>query len=553
MKKLIISICLILSTNLVFCQDSDNYYEKVIINTDRSVYTTGESILFSAITLSNQELLSQILYIELIMPNGKQIKGIKCNIERSKSLGLIKIPENIYSGNYFIRAYTKYMRNFGPSSYDYRFIKIINPYHEKVLNESNPEDSSKFKLVPFNTHKNIDIEINKDTFDLREKIDVIIKNYTSDSFLNLTVSVVPVTTTNFNRIHTTANNRSSEFFYPETRGISLSGLLKDKTTNEPLVRKKVNLTIIQNKKNIFFSTFSDNNGNFYFALPDFTGDRDIFLSPEKIPDANPQLLINNDFCTNKISLPNPTFVLTKKEQKSVYKLAINNKVFDLFFKDTMNNSSSANSEKMDTLPFYGLPTNTLKIKDYIDLPTLKDYFTEITFPIKIKEEKENKQFKVIGTNTELNLYDPLIMVDLVPVYNVDHILEISPERINRIEVVTSPYVRGDITYGGIVNIISEKNDLAGVTLPKSGMFLNYLFLEDPNTKNQNFNTPKSDLIPDTRNTLYWNPDVKFDSNTKAKISFKTGDTDETYIIKVIGTPEKGEKVYSSKTFKVNPY
>lgn len=548
MKNIIISIVFFFSTSLAFCQDLENYHEKVILNTDRSIYITGESIAFSAIALSNQKLLSQILYIELITPNGKQMNGAKYKIEQSRCFGTFNIPENLYSGNYYVRAYTKFMRNNGPSSYDYQLIKIINPYRKDLLNENLETDSSQFKITPLNKPTNAFlIEIEKDTFGLREKIDVKISQTSLKYFQNIMISVVPAATTTINSIQSTVNTESSGQFFPETRGVSLSGLLKDNSTNEPLIRKKINLTIMHSKNNIFYSTFSDNNGVFYFAFPDYKGDRDIFISPEKIPDANHELLINNDFCTNKITLPNPTFVLSEKEQKSVYKLAINNKVNKNFFNDTLDGTQSGKTDSKDTLPFYGLPTNTLKINDYIALPTLKDYLTEISFPVKIKEKKG---LKIIGDHAELNLYDPLIMVDLLPVYNIEHILEISPQRIDRIEVVTTPYVKGDIIYGGIINFISVNNDLGCIKLPKSGMFLNYLFLENKKTTNTIYKTPESDIIPDTRNTLYWNPDLNLDLILQAKISFYTGDTDENYIIKVVGITNKGEKIYSSKTFIV---
>ncbi len=550
MKKLLIAISFIFVAKFAVCQTIENYSEDVFLSIDRNTYITGESILFSATVSSSQKLLSQILYVELITPKGNQIIGVKYKIEQSKSSGKIKIPRDIYSGNYYIRAYTKYMRNFGPSSYDYQWIKIINPSHSKVLNETNAEDSAKFKLTPLNAHKKISIETKKDTFNFREKVNLKLKDISKDTFLHLTISVIPLQTNFTKTIDTQKNQNTSNSFYPETRGISLSGFLKDKSTEKPLIHKKINLTILQDKKNFFYSTFSDNNGAFYFALPEFTDDKDIFISPEEIPDARPQLYIEKDFCTNDINLPNPSFNLSEKEQKTIYKLAMNTQVNKHFHKITNVDSVSFHAELKDSLPFYGLPTNTLKINNYIELPNLEDYFKEIPFPVKVKENKGTTHFKIMGSRPELNIYEPLVMVDLVPVYNNNHILEISPLKIDRIEVITSPYVKGDIMYGGIIHFISANNDLAGVELPESGMFLNYLFLENKKYTAPEDNASESAIIPDARNTLFWNPDVTLDSNSPTSISFKTGDTDETYIIKVIGITRKGEKVYSTKKFVV---
>lgn len=550
MKKLLIAISFILVANFAVCQTIENYSENVFLSIDRNTYITEENILFSATVSSNQKLLSEILYVELITPKGNQIKGVKYKIEQSKSSGKIRIPRDIYSGNYYIRAYTKYMRNFGPSSYDYQWIKIINPSHRKVLNETNAEDSTKFKFTPLDSPKKVSIETNKDTFNFREKVNFKLKDISPDTFLHLTISVIPLQTNFSKTIETQMNRNPSNAFYPETRGISLSGFLKDKSSEEPLIHKKINLTILQDKKNFFYSTFSDNNGAFYFALPEFADDKDIFISPEEIPDAQPQLYIEKDFCTNSINLPNPSFKLSEKEQKTIYKLAMNSQVNKHFHKITNKDSVSFHSALKDSLPFYGLPTNTLKINNYIELPTLEDYFKEIPFPVKVKENKGKIHFKITGSRPELNIYDPLVMVDLVPVYNSNHILEIPPSKIDRIEVITSPYVKGEIMYGGIIHFISANNDLAGVELPESGMFLNYLFLENRKNTDTEYKAPESGIIPDARNTLYWNPDVTLDSSSPTNLSFKTGDTDETYIIKVVGITKKGEKTVSTKCFWV---
>ncbi len=556
MKKLLITIQLLIVANIIFSQQINNYSEQTILNIDRSLYITGESINFSVLILNNEnynnKLLSKILYIELITPNGKQVVGKKYRIENSKCFGAISIPDNLNSGNYYLRVYTKFMRNKGPASYDYQYIKIINPQKKDILNgfnHSSKTDNFKLEAITENQN-NFDIEISKNIFSTREKVDIKVSNKLLDSLLNIAVSVTPESTTNFKRILSEELIEYSNIYIPETRGITLTGLLKDKTTNSIISQKTVNLSILENNKNVFYSVITNSKGYFYFALPDLYGDKDIFISTEYLKDITPELLIDNDFCTNNIELPNPKFSLTKEEQGIAYKLAINYEVINHFSSDTSINQYENYSQHSDTLPFYGNPTSILYIDEYISLPTLEDYFTEIPFLVRLKKIKGEKQFKVIGNHPELAIYKPLVMVDLVPVNNIENILKISPKNISRIEVVTSPYIKGNVTYGGIINIVSIKNDLAGIKLPKSGVFLNYLFFEEETNVDDSSNISSLSNIPDSRNTLYWNPNLEFNSNSSANFSFITSDVPGKYIIKIIGTTQKGETKISTASFEV---
>ena len=56
--------------------------------------------------------------------------------------------------------------------------------------------------------------------------------------------------------------------------------------------------------------------------------------------------------------------------------------------------------------------------------------------------------------------------------------------------------------------------------------------------------------PDLRNTLYWNPSVKTNSNGKAEIEFWTSDLPGIYTINIQGIAGTGEKISLYKSFTV---
>ncbi len=71
----------------------------------------------------------------------------------------------------------------------------------------------------------------------------------------------------------------------------------------------------------------------------------------------------------------------------------------------------------------------------------------------------------------LEIYPPLVMIDGVAIFDIEAVLAVSPRLIERIEIVNAPYIRGNVTFGGIISLISKNNDLGYIDLPSSGLKL----------------------------------------------------------------------------------
>jgi len=92
--------------------------EKVYLHFDNSIYYQGDDIWFNCylVTSGQHEAspLSKTLYVELLNPGGEVINKQILKVENGRCHGnftLNKLP--FYSGFYEVRAYTKYMLNFG--------------------------------------------------------------------------------------------------------------------------------------------------------------------------------------------------------------------------------------------------------------------------------------------------------------------------------------------------------------------------------------------------------------------------------------------------------
>jgi len=92
--------------------------ERVVLICDRNLYIAGERLFFSAFLQiadgSAKTDQGRVLYCEIISPDGNKITGDKYLIENSFASGSVAIPGDIITGTYYLRAYTRFMRNAGP-------------------------------------------------------------------------------------------------------------------------------------------------------------------------------------------------------------------------------------------------------------------------------------------------------------------------------------------------------------------------------------------------------------------------------------------------------
>ena len=107
------------------------YYpqEKVYLHLDNTGYFKGETIWFKAYVTrcdnGHTTDLSKVLYVELLNPSGDVVKTRKLKIEDGQAYGDIKVDNIMVTGFYEIRAYTRYMTNWGGNACFSRVLPIF--------------------------------------------------------------------------------------------------------------------------------------------------------------------------------------------------------------------------------------------------------------------------------------------------------------------------------------------------------------------------------------------------------------------------------------------
>src|ERR1700754_5230496 len=106
--------------------------EKIFVHTDKSVYLPGEIIWFKiyCVDASFHHLLglSKVVYVDVLDYNQSGVMQAKISMKNGTGSGSLYIPVSAVSGNYKFRAYTSWMKNFGPDYYFEKQIAIVNTF-----------------------------------------------------------------------------------------------------------------------------------------------------------------------------------------------------------------------------------------------------------------------------------------------------------------------------------------------------------------------------------------------------------------------------------------
>jgi hypothetical protein len=520
--------------------------EQLYLVSDRDVYCVDEVIHIKVYCQNSSQQgfeWSKIVYCEVITPDGRSLAKEKFLITDNYAKGDLVIPRNVLSGNYYLRTYTRWMRNHSPYSFNYKPIKIINPYTSELLTSFIASDE---KIRIQNSEKGncnlILIEKHDSIFPANGLIGFHLKASCDNCFQNnLTISIVKKGTvhTNYLRIDGFDDKINEINYLPETRGVSISGKVVNKADSIPVAFASVWITLLTDEP-VTREALTDTDGKFYFDLGTITGKYDLFIQSKTLkPNVEPVICVDNDFSFSKLNLPFIPFEISDSEREFYESIMMYSQLHNLFMPVKSKPDSIIHS--FDKL-FYGKPDYIVVFDNFIELPTMEDYIKELFPNIRIKKEGTKRTFKLNGSNPDMAFYDPLVMVNLIKFNEADNILELSPKLIDRVELIEVPYLRGEIIYGGIIHFITKSADYSNINFPDGSIFVEYDMI---GANEKPFSAENSPEIPTIGNSLYWNPSLKLNSDNETEINVNSGSEAGEYEIVIEGL-DKNDKPFQVK-------
>lgn len=329
-------------------------------------------------------------------------------------------------------------------------------------------------------------------------------------------------------------------FLPEYEGQIINGQIVNKATNAPIQNALVYLTV-PGKAFQLSSATSNEQGNIQFVINNYYGTNGLILQTNNENDSSYTINIANPFSDSFSHTVLAPFTLSEKWNSQLAQRSIGSQAQNAYLAEEKQRFFLP--DFADTLPFYGKPDKQYLLDDYTRFPTMEEVMREYVTEVRVRKQQEQYHYDVFNTPyKDFFKTDPLVLLDGIPVWNMNKIINFNPLQVRRLDVVTHKYYLGNQAYNGIASYTTYKGDLSGFDLNPGAIELEYDGLQlSRQFYSPRYETPtqQESRVPDFRNVLYWSPDIITSKGEKQTVEFYTSDLPGNYAVMVQGITVSG--------------
>ena len=304
----------------------------------------------------------------------------------------------------------------------------------------------------------------------------------------------------------------------------------------------------------FYPSRSNKNGEVQFEMQHFYGSAKIVAQTNPKKDSLYGIKIQSPFSEQFATRAIPSFKLSTDVQGQLINRSVAMQVQDIYF---TNEFAKVKSIVTDSSAFYGKADETYLLDAFTRFPVMEEVMREYVPGVLVRKRKDGFHFILLdNVNNGVFNESPLILLDGVPVFDEDEIMNFSPLTIKKLEVITRRWYLGQLSFNGIVSYTTYQGNLGGFPLNPKNVTLNYDGLQ----LQREFYSPKYEnkiqresRLPDQRHVLYWNPFVITDKDGHQQLEFSTSDVPGKYKIIVEGMTKDGNIGRASSTFTIKEF
>lgn len=290
---------------------------------------------------------------------------------------------------------------------------------------------------------------------------------------------------------------------------------------------------------------SGQDGRLYFEMLNFYGKAKIIVQKYSGEDSTLNVKVNSPFSEQYADRIHHSLLLSEQWKDQLIERSVAMQAEDIY----KGNAQFKIPDGIDSTAFYGKPDATYLLDDFTRFPVMEEVLREYVPGVFVRKRKEGFQFLVVDKDPNATFrVSPLILLDGVPIFDEDEIMNFDPRKIKRLDVVQHRWLQGPVGFFGIVSFSTYNGDLAGFELNPNAITMDYEGIQ----LQREFYTPKYESkkqrdsrLPDQRTQLYWNPMVTTDSIGHAAFEFYTSDLPGDYKVVVEGMNKEGKLVTSS--------
>jgi hypothetical protein len=290
------------------------------------------------------------------------------------------------------------------------------------------------------------------------------------------------------------------------------------------------------------------------VLKETYGTRQIITQTNSQKDSLYRIELFSPYSQKYTSRQLPYFNLPVRLKEQLLTRSISMQAQNTYFSDRRNRFTSP---LPDTSTIYGIPDARYNLDEYTRFPLMEDVLKEYVPGVQARKRRGKYHLEVLDLPHKINFNDnPLVLVDGVPVFNMDRMMAFDPLKVKRLDVLTRRYFYGPSSFSGVLSYSTYTGEAANLPLDQGAIIIDFEGLQ----LQREFYQPVYDnsqqresRLPDFRHLLYWSPTVKTDRQGRKALSFYTSDLEGEYVIVVEGITKDGDAGYTSSSFTVqNP-
>lgn len=517
--------------------------ERNVLRSDRSLYITGEYIRFKAWMPSADFPFraEALLYVELIDHNSAPVIQKKFAIHGTDCSGSILLPHELLTGNYYLRAYTSWMKNAGPGAFAYQPVSVINPFMEISPESGNRTGEKRAFNQASDNELIVRVDGLSDEYATRNKVEFDIQVFDSagrpveGSFL---ISVVRKGLQDFSPAHMRKGGENPDTdirldYPPEWGGHLMRGRILPNNGGGPFRGDTILYSVVGKSSTLNYS-IADSLGNFSFRVKPLTGTREVVIQNFNPRKEDYHIILEDPFSQEYLLTSLPPFRFDTAKLGLINKAVVAAQVGALY------------SEEQETviidsiLSFYGTPENQLIMANYMKLPEMWEVFFELIPQAQMRIRDGEVRIRMMDNNTDFSPDEPpLLLIDGVFTRNNRDAADLDPTNVERIHVVNRGYCFGKLKFPGIISFITEEGTCP-VEFPSHFFRQAYEFLSPAMpVAYPDYEDSPGDPRADFRNTLYWDPELKTGDSGRSRVEFYTSDENSEFVILIEGMDEHG--------------
>lgn len=538
-KNLFISLFLVCVVNGIAAQNNGTL--NISLHSDQKVYVAGEMIWLDG-KIDNL-VSSKFIEVSLIDRNGIE-KAIVSLLNRDgKFSGYIEVPKEIRSDFYFLDCSIK-----GLSTRSSLIpIMIIHPAYPPLACQAINQPSGSSKSV---ASDNILIS-GKKSYPIRGEIKFDIQGL--QDLKDISVNVIRE-----DMLSAYADSVSSQYdlfaSHPakgdiESEGHQVVARVLSVETGMPVKGIGMYASIMGHKANLSYG-ISNSMGEIKFLFtPVLNETRIVFSVPEKEARKVKVEMLDEAILHEPINFP--CLMLRQEMQSDIEERLLNVNVMRQY---GMNEIKQASGFEFDTTDFYGKPDAQYILDNYVRFPDMKEILFEFVPEVRVKKSSTDSGVIVEILNDPYKRYfteSAMVMLDGVPVQNVNDLLDFDPLKLKSIDVMSRLYYLGDIHLNGILNYKSYTKDLAGFTLTPAEVIYPFRGAQGyPVPQFFKHQALRKNGLPDFRNLLFRQLDYNDKSKQASTFTFSASDSRGNFKVVIHGWNKNGNRAGGSATFTV---